>query len=172
MDPEGCQVNAAIERALREGAPAYEKRGILVSRHLDATHRLATVDPALDQALYTLFRGLPARLAPGATLLVSTADRAGGDVELGWEAREVDVGAPADGTPLVAGPYGDLLELALAGLDAICRVRSAYREEPMTDTLGSSAFLKLAPNVRRRYVFLVPSLVREGNGVPASRRGA
>lgn len=159
-------MNAAIEHALRDAAPVIEGRGIIVVKNLEATIALATEDPVLHQALYTIFRGLPDRLAPGATLLVSTRDRAGGDIELIWEAREVANTAADDARiPLAGGPYGDLLELALEGLDAICRVRSEHHEDPERPP-GSSNVLQRAPHVRRRYSFLVPSLIRTPEWAP------
>lgn len=163
---DACQVNAAIEHALRDAAPAIEEQGIIVVKSLEATAVLATEDPVLHQALYTIFRGLPDRLAPGATLLVSTRDRAGGDIELIWEARELASSA-GDGTkiPLAHGPYGDLLELALEGLDAICRVRAGHQEEPERPPVSSNV-LQRAPHVRRRYFFLIPSLVRTPEWAP------
>lgn len=163
-----CQVNAAIERALADGAADYAEQGIIVTRSLDATIALATDEPVLEQALYTIFRGLPARLVRGATLLVSTRDRAGGDIELVWEARELDVPPPAgagDRSPLARGQHGDLLELAVRGLESICRARGGH-EDRTTRAASSSNFLKLAPHVRRRYLFLIPSLRRASGGYP------
>ena len=155
------QVNAAIERALADSADRYEERGILVIKHLEATVRLSTHEPILDEALYTLFRALPERVAAGATLFISTLDRAGGDVELVWEARELPTG-PEGGarSPLGGGPYADLLELALEGLEAHCRVRASHAGELVDDEMRSSAVLQYAPHIRRRYTFLIPSLSR------------
>jgi hypothetical protein len=163
MDADACQVNAAIEAALRASADAYEARGILVIRHLEATLRLQTEEPVLMQALTTIFRGLPERLAPAATLLIRTRDRAGGDIELVWEAREAPYQQAPGATrqePLARGPYGDLLELAVAGLQEFCRVRTGYREQEDPAMDAGSTFLTLAPHVRRRYLFLIPSLDR------------
>ena len=162
-----CQVNAAIERALDDAAAAIEARGIIVVKSLDATHELATEDLALHQALYTIFRGLPDRLVPGATLLVGTHDRAGGDIELIWEARELATPPREDDRPPLAnGPYGDLLELALAGLEEICRVRGGHHEDETTDAVGSNV-LRRAPHVRRRYTFIIPSLSRAPAWAPS-----
>lgn len=155
-------MNRAVRDALRDGHAAYEARGVLVLPHLEATLRLRTQEPALYQAVYTLFRGIPDRLAPGAALFVRTRDR-GGDVELSWEAREVPPGE-AEGAPptpaqaLRQGPYGDLLELALAGLEAACRARTRLREEADAPGQETTSFLRLAPHIRRRYQFLIPSL--------------
>lgn len=159
--PSGpSQVNGAIQRALRDGASAYAERGIMVVEHLEATARLDTVEPVLDEAIYTIFRGLPYRLSPGATLVVSTHDRAGGDIELFWEAREL-VDAAVVGEPLRKGPHADLLELALDGLARFCRARGVH-EDQQPIRAGTSNFLQLAPHVRRRYLFLIPTLSREG----------
>lgn len=165
MARDPCQVNQAVRDALRDAEDAYASRGILVVPSFEATTRLATHDDLLYQAVYTIFRGLPARLPPGASLLVSTADRAGGDVELAWEAREDPAQAPAPPDPdprvlLRHGPYGDLLEVALLGLDALCRVRAAAKEEPDAERRPSATALDLSPRVRRRFSFLVPSLER------------
>lgn len=161
-----CQVSAAIELALDDAARAFDERGIILVKSLEAKTVLATEGPALHQALYTIFRGLPDRLAPGATLLVSTRDRAGGDVELIWEARELASTADeSTKTALTSGPHGDLLELALEGLDAICGVRSGHQEEPERLPLTSNV-LQRAPHVRRRYLFLIPSLVRAPDWAP------
>lgn len=165
----GCQVNDAIERALRDGADAYEDRGILLVPHFEATCRLATAADVLEQSLYTIFRGLPDRLAPGATLLISTRDRAGGDIELVWEAREEPLPPEVRANPgklLRHGPYGDLLELALQGLEAFCRVRAAVREDMESEVRSPATYLALAPGVRRRYSFLIPSLRREPEWTP------
>lgn len=165
----GCQVNDAIERALRDGAAAYEERGVLVIPHLEATCRLATDAAVLEGSLYTIFRGLPDRLSRGATLFVSTRDRAGGDIELVWEAREAALPDPRAsdlrGT-LKHGPYGDLLELALEGLERFCRVRGAVRADTDGQEEARSTHLALAPGIRRRYFFLVPSLQREPEWTP------
>lgn len=171
MAADPCLVNQAIRDALRDGAQAYEERGILVLPHLDATIRLATEEPSLYQATYTIFRGLPDRLAPGATLFVRTRDRAGGDIELSWEAREVPPdGGESDPTAREAlrhGPYGDLLELALKGLEAFCRVRSGIEQDAEEPVVQSVTFLRLSPHIRRRYLFLIPSLDRDLGWSPA-----
>lgn len=167
MPSDPSYVNGSIRRALRDGAPAYAERGIIVVEHLDATARLDTVDPVLDEAIYTIFRGLPYRLSPGATLVVSTHDRAGGDIELLWEARElVDPGVVSE--PLRQGPHADLLELALDGLATFCRARGAH-EDHQPIGAGASNFLQLAPHVRRRYLFLIPTLSRVGRSGPVRR---
>lgn len=167
MSPEeACLVNRAVRDALRDGLAAYEDRGVLVLLHLDATVELRTEEPALYQAVYTIFRGIPDRLAPGATLFVRTRDRAGGDIELSWEAREVppDKATQVEPTPRQAlrhGPYGDLLELALAGLESFCRVRAGLLEDADPPMQETTSFLSQAPHIRRRYLFLIPSLERD-----------
>lgn len=156
-----CLVNAAIEQALRDGAPAYEERGILLLPHLEAKAALRTEEPALRQALYTIFRGLADRLAPGATLWLRTRDLAEGEVELVWEAREAPFapGASSARTALSHGPYGDLLELAIAGLETFCSVSTHLAEErEETSGAATTSFLQLAPQLRRRYRFVFPSL--------------
>lgn len=161
--PDRPVVNVAVTDALRDAAAAYEARGVLVVDHLDATAALATEDAVLYQSVYTLFRGLPARLTPGAALYVSTADRTGGDIELVWESRE-DVPPSLDAgtarTVLAAGPYGDLFDLALHGLETLCRARAVHEE---TES-GEPGRLRL----RRRFMFLLPSLRREGTNVPTA----
>lgn len=157
-----CRVNEVIERALRDGEPAYRARGILVDAKLECTIALATVEPMLEQALYSIFRGLPERLARGATLRIWTRDRAGGDIELAWEAHEETAAPDADAHPLTRGPYGDLLELALDGLSAFCRARAGHVE---TD----EGTLQDAPAVHRRYFVLIPSLRREPGWSPLKR---
>ena len=160
-------VNDAVQRALADAAAVVEARGILVGPRLEATVALENEPPALHQAVYTLFRGLPERLPPGATLYVTTRDRAGGDVELTWEAREAPL--PGDAAPREAlrqGPYGDLLELALLGLESICRARAGLLERPAQR--GGSGSSALAPEVgtmvRRRFAFLIPGRSRDPRG--------
>jgi hypothetical protein len=162
-----CLVNQAVSAALRDAGEAYAARGVLVVPSLEARARLATHDRLLYSSIYTIFRGLPARLAPGTTLYVSTTDRAGGDVELAWEAREDPSAAPVTPEPdprvlLGAGPYGDLLEVAMHGLDAFCRVRAAASERADAPRGLSATALDLSPKVRRRFSFLIPSLERGG----------
>lgn len=172
MEPgEGSLVDRAIRDALRDGLDAYEQQGVLVLPHLESRTPLSTDEPTLYQAIYTIFRGLPERLAPGATLFIRTRDRAGGDIELVWEAREVPHAREPSPTPAVAlghGPYGDLLELAIIGLESLCRARGGVVEEPEDEVGESVTFLRLAPRVRRRYFFLIPALRR--GGWPAERR--
>lgn len=155
----GCQVNAAIERALQDGRSSYTARRVVVDLRLESLTTLATDEPVLDESLYTVFRGLPERLVPGARLSVWTRNRAGGDVELVWEATETSLPSGSD-VPLAAGPHGDLLELAISGLETFCRARSGHVELDETR-------LALAPGVARRYLFLIPSLRRTPGWHPA-----
>lgn len=158
-------MNAAIERALRDGDSAYATRGILVLPHLEATTLLDEDDPALTEAIYTIFRALPERLAPGASLLIATRDRAGGDIELLWEASELLRAAKGDGkSPFERGPYSDLLALAIAGLDDICRVRMATREDDVPRSGASSSLMRVPPRTRRRHLFLIPVHTRRASG--------
>lgn len=160
-----CVVNQAIQDALRDAEAAYAERGILVVSSLEAGEGLRSHDRVLYQAVYTIFRGLPHRVAPGSSLFITTADKAGGDVELTWEARE-EPGSPAATAPpepaatLSSGPYGDLLEIAILGLDALCRARGAVLERPEAARGPSLSVLDLSPKVRRRFSFLIPSLHR------------
>lgn len=171
---EPCQVNRAVRDALRDAEAEYAERGILIVPLLSATTRLRTHEDVLYQSVYTIFRGLPARLPRGAVLYVATEDRAGGDVELTWEARE-EPGAKAaadDDSSCAAreedevaarlrqGPYGDLFEVALLGLDALCRSRGVLMERHEEATRPTTSILDLSPKVRRRYAFLIPSLER------------
>lgn len=160
-------VNAAIKQALEHAAPVLEARGILVVARLDATVELENEPPALHEAIYTIFRGLPDRLPRGATLYVTTRDRAGGDVELTWEAREDAPAAEAPREALRQGPHGDLLDLALLGLESICRARAGLLERPDPPAAGASSSA-LAPDdagkVRRRYAFLIPGRSRDPRG--------
>lgn len=160
-------VNAAIKQALADAAGVLRERGILVVARLDATVPLENEPPALHQAVYTIFRGLPERLPRGATLYVTTRDRAGGDVELVWEAREDP--PPLDASPREAlrqGPYGDLLELALLGLESICRARAGLLERPEAPAPASSSALApdVAGKVRRRFAFLIPGRPHDPTG--------
>ena len=153
-------MNRAILHGLREAEEELERRGVLVVPNLQARGDLGGDDPALLSALRVLFRALPLRLGEGATLLVWSEDKAGGDVEVGWEAREAPEGGPLDADAqeaLAAGPLGDLLGLAVAGLEEICRARLAQRaqDEP-AERRGSSAFA-FEPTVRRRFTILLPS---------------
>lgn len=163
---EACVVNRAIRDALRDAEEDYAQRGILVVPALTAEGRLRTHEDVLYQSVYTIFRGLPARLPAGAVLYVATEDRAGGDVELTWEARE-EPGAPTAprareelAARLREGPYGDLFEVALLGLDALCRSRGVLMERAEEQTRPTTSILDLTPKVRRRYAFLIPSLDR------------
>lgn len=174
--PDDCLVNRAVADALRDAQATYAARGIRVVASLLATVELQTADRALYEAVYTVFRGLPLRLVRGSELHVWTQDRAGGDVELAWEAREPTGGPPLDASVaptdearllLREGPYGDLLEVALLGLDALCRARSVAREgghgpAPEAARLDTS-------EVRRRFTFLIPSLGREPGWSPEGR---
>ncbi|HET6404422.1 MAG TPA: hypothetical protein VFH78_07235 [Candidatus Thermoplasmatota archaeon] len=160
MSTSCCQVDEAIRRALRDGEADYAARGVRVELDLRCRTQLRTEEPVLDRALYTIFRGLPARLAPGATVRISTRDMAGGDVEIAWEAVESAEPPPAEAFTR-GHAYGDLLELAIAGMETICRARSGRMEV-------EDATLRLAPDVRRRYVFLVPSLDRSPSWSPIS----
>lgn len=173
MDETRCIANVAIQEALRDGADAYEAAGILVVPHLDARSTSAGDPQVIYQSVYTIFRALPARLPPAAVLYVATRDRAGGDVELTWEARE-EGGHEGDETAspeavLRTGPYGDLLELALLGLEAICRARSGLAQR--ADVEGAAAASPIAAatagRIRRRYLFLLPSAPRDPRGVYA-----
>ncbi|HWH08616.1 MAG TPA: hypothetical protein VNX21_05405 [Candidatus Thermoplasmatota archaeon] len=164
---DGETVNRAIREALRDARDVIEERGILVVARLEARVPLDNEPPALHQAIYTIFRGLPERLPRGATLYVSTRDRAGGDVELTWEAREEP--GPADPSPREAlrhGPYGDLLDLALLGLESICRARAglAQSAEPPPSPSSSVLARDVLGKVRRRYAFLIPTRTRDPSG--------
>lgn len=157
---EGSAVNRAILRGLEEAQDALDARGILLVPRLQAVSDLGGEDPALLKALQVLFRALPLRLSMGATLVVWSEDKAGGDIEVGWEAREpADAAAREAGAQeaLAAGPLGDLLAVAVAGLEEICRARLAQRalDEP-TEPTGSTAF-DLPAGIRRRFTILLPS---------------
>lgn len=163
---ETCVVNQAVRDALRDSEAAYAERGILVVPSLEAGPGLRNHDRVLYHAVYTIFRGLPYRIAPGSTLFISTVDKTGGDVELTWEAREEPggqahpAGAPGPGEALSSGPYGDLLEIAILGLDALCRARGALMERQEAARGPVVTGLDLSPKVRRRFSFLIPSLQR------------
>lgn len=150
-------MNKAIARALEEAASLLEQKGVLVVAHLEATYRFERAPPALTQALYTIFRGLAERLSEGATLYVATTDRAGGDIEVTWEAKEPPAAKEdAQVRDIVRhGPYGDLIELALVGLESICRVRTTHRAQDVPPPESGTA-LRFLPTVRRRYTFLLP----------------
>lgn len=154
-------VQEAIERALADARQDYDAAGVIVVTSFEATHAIDASEPALREAIYTIFRGLPARIAPGASLFIGTVDRAGGDVELVWEARErVGVGDPgARGVreTLRAGPYGDLYELAMLGLESICRARAGYieRESPSgKGNVTSVVATTMRDQVIRRFSFV------------------
>lgn len=156
-------VNDVIREALRDGAPSYAARGIVVEEDLRGETLLATSERVLETALYTIFRGLPARLAPGARLRISTRDRAGGDIELSWLAEETRAAGDGHAHPLAQDEaYGDLLELALAGLEQFCRARSGHVEVDEGSLQG-------APGVHRRYFFLLPNFRREPGWHPVRR---
>lgn len=151
-------VNRAIRDALRDGAEAREARGILVVPHLESTETRVGDDPALYQAIYTIFRGLPERLSRGATLYVSTSDDIEGTM-LTWDATEGKTDDSQDATVkdvMRAGPYGDLLELAVVGLEALCRARSEQWGAPAASNSPGLTGLELEPRLRRRVVFLIP----------------
>lgn len=168
-----CPVGRAIVDALRDSAEAYEARGILVITDLTPTSGLVTSDAIVHRAVYTCFRVLPARLARGASIRISTHARAGGDLELIWEAREdADVAAPSEGTTprtaLSRGPHGDLLEVAVTALEDICRARGGLVEQQHIEPPASSAILR-EPTVWRRYLFLIPSQERQPFAPPDAR---
>lgn len=157
--PHRSLVDRAISDALRDGASTCEARGILVVPHLNATRRDGDDhDPPLYQAIYTIFRGLPERLPPGATLYVGTSDDVGGTT-LTWDATEQGApSAPGVGLQEVmrSGVHGDLLELAVVGLEALCRARGTQWGAPTS--LGQTGLtgLDLGPRLRRRVVMLIP----------------
>ena len=146
-----------VREALRDAAPVIEARGIVVVLDLAAAVPLENEPPALHRAIYTLMRGLPERLPRGSTLRVSTRDRAGGDVELAWDAMEAP-GAedPSPRDALRLGPYGDLFDLALLGLSSICRARAGLIE--------SGPDPPRASDVQRRYTVLIPTRSRDPLG--------
>lgn len=161
-------LHAAIQDALADARERYDEKGILLVTHLHATNPLDVDEATLTQAVYTLFRGLHVRLPPGAALYVWTRDRAGGDVELVWESREdpgvVRAELPDPAERLREGPYGDLYELALLGLDAICRVRTAVteRQEDVPPPSASSIAEKAMGKTKRRFTFLLPGSTAAG----------
>lgn len=142
---------------MRDAADVLRARRIALVVRLAATAPLENEPPALYQAVYTLVRGLPERLPPGSTLRLGTRDRAGGDVELSWDATEPpDLVDPSPQEALRRGPYGDLLDLALLGLESICRARAGLLESP--PAAGA------APDVQRRYTVLIPTRDRDPRG--------
>lgn len=150
-------MNRAIEAGLAASSHVCEQRGILVVKDLAATY-LSADDDVLEEALSVIFRALPARLLAGSVLYVTTRDRAGGDVELSWEARDEPAAEPRADALLREGPYGDLLGLAILGLAEICRTRHALAERPEPPPSGSSSVMaeEAFGKVRRRYLFLIP----------------
>lgn len=159
-----CRINRTIRRALHDAKDVLEEKGALVVAHLEATATFEGAPHALEQALYTAFRALAERISVGTTLYISTEDRSGGDIELSWEAREPEtrLGEDAPLRKVVrSGPYGDLLELAIVGLEAVSRMRSAHRAQHLPASSSSSA-LDLRAAVRRRYLFLLPAPERVG----------
>lgn len=154
-----CPVNEAVVEALRDAADVLDERGILVIPHLEATRPLPH-GRVLHQAVYTIFRGLPERMPRGATLYVSTRDAPGPGVELAWESREdaalAPVEAPSARDVLGRGPHGDLLELAILGLETLCGVHARHAGSRESLARGLSG-LDLAPRVQRRYVFVIPA---------------
>lgn len=146
-----------MREALRDAESVLASRRIRASARLEARVPLENEPPALHQAIYTLIRGLPERLPPGSTLEVSTRDRAGGDVELAWDARESPTLAdPSPREALRHGPYGDLFDLALLGLETICRARAGLVEAPFLSAH--------AADVHRRYTVLIPTRDRDPRG--------
>lgn len=163
MDVE-CPVARAILAALRDSADEYEAHGILVVTDLAPTSGLRTNDEIVYRAVTTIFRALPRRLARGAVLRIATHPRAGGDVELIWEAREDigmsrNVGSHDPLHVLATGPHGDLLNVAVTALEEICRARGGLVEQDHQEPPLSSGLLR-EPTLRRRYLFLIPSLER------------
>lgn len=160
----GCRINRIIERALHDASDVLEDKGVLIVAHLEATTPFDDAPAALEQALYTVVRALAERISVGTTLHILTQDRAGGDIELSWEAREPETGV-SDDVPLRKvvrpGPYGDLLELAIVGLEAVSRMRGAHRAQHLPATTSSSV-LDLRAAVRRKYLFLLPAPSRVG----------
>lgn len=154
-------VDRAVERALDDGAADYEARGVLVVPQLDAGDARVAHPEVVDQVVYTLLRGLPARLPPGAVLHLSTRERPAG-VEFLWEAREEPRDGEEDAPPprdlLRIGPYGDLFEVALLGLEAICaaEARVVARREAAAMRAASLLSSVAGGMIRRRFVFLIP----------------
>lgn len=159
-----CPVARGVSAALADARAAYDARGVIVAAVLEPESGLRAADDIVYWSVYTIFRGLPARLAPGAVLRVTSQPRAGGDVELTWDADEdADEGvAPSVGTPaeaLATGPYGDLFGVALLALESVCRARGGLMERRVGPPASSS--LLRATRLHRRYMFLVPSAERE-----------
>lgn len=158
-----CPVARGVATALVDARPAYDAKGVHTTASLEPESGLRAADEIVYWSVYTIFRGLPARLAPGAALRVTSAPRAGGDVELVWDADESIVdGQPVEATPavaLAAGPYGDLFGVALYALESLCRARGGLMERRVDPPEASS--LRPEARIHRRYMFLIPSAERE-----------
>lgn len=147
-------MNAAVEAALRDSAPLCEARGLLLVAHLDASADVAHAD-AVRQAVYTAVRGLLERVAPGTTLRVASHDERG-FVSFVWEAREPATAEAGPAEPVAGGPYGDLLEVALMGLERVCEAKLGHRTL-REDVPGGLSGLRRSPRVWRRCEFLIPA---------------
>lgn len=147
-------VDRAIARALQDAEAELRRRDVRAVTHLDSHEELDTARQTLYEAVYAVFRALPARLAPGSVLEVRTSDRPGGDIELVWNVRETAPAPPMSRTSDVLrnGPYGDLFGLALVGLERICRTRAEHLQVPEPGPGGQL--------YHRRFMLLVPSLTR------------
>lgn len=167
VSERGSVVDVAIHDALRDAAETLEARRIRVEASLASTVDLRDAHGVLRSSLYTIFRGVPWRLAPGGVLAVRTVDKAGGDIELSWGGVEVQETGPARGeTPrgvFARGPNPDLFEVALVGLERFCRTRGGVIEKQET---ASGEGL-----VRRQFLFLLPSLERSSFSLPTRRGG-
>lgn len=140
-------VDEVIRDTVAASRESYASRGIDLVLELGADVRLSTHDAVLREALVTLFQALPERLAPGSVARVRSVARAGGDVELVVEGEWL---------PRAARPHADLVDLALAGLEQICRAR--YGRMEITEASGNAG--------NRRLLLLIPSLKRDGHWRP------
>lgn len=147
MPESTVQVDEVIRAALVRSSDAYEARGIRVHPDLGASVTLSTHGDVLEGAFATLFSALPGRLAPGSAVRITSRDRAGGDVELVVEGEWLARGTRA---------HSDLVELALEGLQEICRAR--YGRVEISGDADEAG--------HRRVLFLIPSLKRAAGWHP------
>lgn len=153
-------IDRAIAKALRDASADLKDLDVEVEVDLASHEDIETPREALYEAVYAVFRALPPRLARGTVLRIRTRDRAGGDIEIVWEADETVATPPMSRTAdvLRGGPHGDIYALALIGLEAICRTRTEHIQVPARGRDG--------PVYHRRFMLLVPSLERAPGRYP------
>ena len=144
-------MNRAILDALRDGAEAFDARGLLTITLLEATGDVGPVEPALSSAAYTIVRALPLRAARGTLVHIATRDLGESEVELVWETWEDPSLVKPSG-----GPVADLLQVAFLALEDVCRASMGVLEQQEGAVEVTSSAFQRGARIRRRVRAVVP----------------